>query len=104
MPNNNCMNYKLIENSTCSNTVLSARCVRVYVLCVCTVLFMSISVYCMNIYMRENYIFWRNSPLFTIFVVLLSTIFPLDAILNVINLNRNKRNNEKRRLNGCKMN
>ena len=102
MPNNNCMNYKLIENSTCSNTVLSAkaRCVRVYVLCVCTVLFMSISVYCMNIYMRENYIFWRNSP-FTIFVVLLSTIFPLDVILNVINLNWNKGNNEKLRLNCC---
>ena len=97
------MNYKLIENSTCSNTVLSAkaRCVRVYVLCVCTVLFMSISVYCMNIYIRENYIFWRNSPLFTIFVVLLSTILPLDVILNVINLNWNKGNNEMLRLNGC---
>ena len=83
------MNYKLIENSTCSNTVLSAkaRCVRVYALCVCTVLFMSISVYCVNIYMLENYTFWRNSPLFTIFVVLLSTILPLDVILNVINLN-----------------
>ena len=74
------MNYKLIENSTCSTTVLSvkARCVRVYVLYVCTVLFMSISVYCMTIYKRENYIFEKFTFIY---------ILPLDVILNVINLN-----------------